>query len=208
MWRSRSLYKQDATFQEWKSEPENVAGWPSSLLKALRSNCELHLVYLQWRTAQRELSTRYNAGVLVCERAHGTYIAERRFSELVRKHGYKPGGGAIALSSRAISRMDKLASGHRDFCMYISRRSSYDHQEYSAPQKNTKASTWNNGAILTSISAHASDWVLMEIRGARTLQRLARITTTAEGTSAREFAKQRDTMRLSHLADTHMVSGV
>jgi hypothetical protein len=93
---------------------------------------------LQWRTAQRELSTRYPAGVrvLVCERAHGTYIAERRFSELVRKHGYKPGGGAIALSSRAISHMDKIASGHRNFCIYISRRSSYDHQEYSAPSKN------------------------------------------------------------------------
>ncbi len=149
------MYKQNATSLEWKNEPEHVAGWPSSLLKTLRSNCELHLIYLQWRTSQRELSTRYPAGVrvLVCERAHGTYIADRRFSELVRKHGYKPSGGAIALSSRAISRMDKIASGHRNFCMYISRRSSYDHQEYSAPSKNTKASTWNNGAIPATIPA-------------------------------------------------------
>ena len=67
---------------------------------------------------------------------------------------------------------------------------------------------WNNGEILATITEHASDWVLTEIRGPRTLQRLARITTTEAGTSARGFAKLCDAKRLTHLADTHMVSGV
>ncbi len=77
--RRKSMHKIEASGSDWANEPEAVAGFPSSQLKALRCNCEMLLQYTDVRRAMRSGTM---GPVLVCERGINSYACEERFSRV------------------------------------------------------------------------------------------------------------------------------
>ena len=116
----KSMHKIDTSGSDWANEPETVAGFPSSQLKALRCNCEMLLQYTDVRRAMRSGTM---GPVLVCERCINSYSCEERFSRVAGIHGYKPSAAAIASTCAAIGRLSAISVGPRDFCMYVSKKS-------------------------------------------------------------------------------------